>query len=95
MPGQADKPGSANDRRATNPMLSGGSRDATRHAAGLTRREVQILALVAAGLSNKQVAGELGLSVYTIETHLRSVFAKLKVPNRTAAARFAIDNDLC
>jgi hypothetical protein len=40
------------------------------------------------------VAEELGLSVYTIETHLKHIFKKLNVTTRGAAVRFAVDNDL-
>jgi DNA-binding NarL/FixJ family response regulator len=60
----------------------------------LTRREVEVLRLVAAGLTNKQVAGELGLSTYTIESHLRSVYRKLKITTRGAAIRYAFEHDI-
>ena len=60
----------------------------------LSERQLQVLRLVARGLTNKQVASELGLSVYTVETHMKNIFAKLKVPNRGAAIRFAIDNKI-
>lgn len=53
-------------------------------AARLTCRELQIAHLVAKGLLNKQIADRLDLSVYTISTHLRRIFIKLEVHNRTA-----------
>ncbi|MEJ2357949.1 MAG: response regulator transcription factor [Deinococcales bacterium] len=56
---------------------------------GLTRRERQVLRLVAAGASNKAVAAELGVSERTVERHLSNVFDKLGVSSRTEAAAFA------
>lgn len=53
-------------------------------AARLTSRELQIAHLVAKGLLNKQIADQLDLSVYTISTHLRRIFTKLEVHNRTS-----------
>jgi DNA-binding CsgD family transcriptional regulator len=52
----------------------------------LTGRETEVAAAVASGLSNKQVAESLGISVRTVENHLRSIFAKLDVGSRTALA---------
>lgn len=52
---------------------------------GLTQREVDVLRLVAEGLTDVQVAEKLVLSHYTISTHLRSIYNKLGVPSRSAA----------
>lgn len=52
----------------------------------LTERELQIAVLVAKGLLNKQIANKLSLSVYTVSTHLRRIFTKFGVHNRTALA---------
>ena len=60
-------------------------------AAALSEREQEVLALMALGLSNRQIAHELYLSVDTIKTHVRSVFSKLGVSNRTQAALVAAD----
>jgi len=61
---------------------------------GLTDREVEILRRVTSGLTNRQLAEELGVSTRTIDAHLRSVYAKLGVKSRSAATRYAIDHDL-
>ena len=50
----------------------------------LTARELQIVALVAQGLVNKQIAAELRISEWTVSTHLRRIYAKLDVDTRTA-----------
>jgi len=52
----------------------------------LTERELQIAVLVTKGLLNKQIANKLSLSVYTVSTHLRRIFTKFGVHNRTALA---------
>ncbi|MEZ5215472.1 MAG: response regulator transcription factor [Ilumatobacteraceae bacterium] len=60
----------------------------------LTEREREVLALIARGATNPQIARELYLSVDTVKTHVRSVFRKLDVSNRTQAAMAAKDYDL-
>jgi len=59
---------------------------------GLTAREVQVLALVAAGCTNRQIAGELFLSQKTVARHVSNIFTKIGVTTRTAAARFAFEH---
>ncbi|MDP1849291.1 MAG: LuxR C-terminal-related transcriptional regulator [Solirubrobacteraceae bacterium] len=66
---------------------STGTRDGATH--GLTPRELQVLRLVAAGRSNREVAGELVISQHTVARHLQNIFAKLGVASRTAASAFA------
>lgn len=56
----------------------------------LTRRELEVLALVADGRSNKAIAGQLTLSEHTVKLHLHNIIAKLGVYNRTGAARWFI-----
>jgi DNA-binding NarL/FixJ family response regulator len=52
----------------------------------LTRREAQVLELIAKGLSNKEVAKQLGLAEATVKIHVRSILKKMKVKNRTQLA---------
>ncbi len=55
--------------------------------ANLTRREQEVLLLVAQGKSDKEIAKALSVSVYTVKAHMRNVLAKLNVPDRREAAR--------
>lgn len=61
---------------------------------GLTAREVQVLRLVTRGLTNSEIAEELGLSEKTIAHHLTHIFNKTTSDNRAAAVAFAIRHDL-
>jgi DNA-binding NarL/FixJ family response regulator len=61
---------------------------------GLTAREVDVLRLVAAGLTDAEAAERLFVSVRTVNAHLRSIYRKLGVSSRAAAGRFAAENDL-
>jgi predicted ATPase/DNA-binding CsgD family transcriptional regulator/Tfp pilus assembly protein PilF len=67
---------------------------AREHPAGLTPREVEVLGLVATGLTNAQVAGRLFLSPRTVQRHLNSIYHKLGVSSRTAATRSALEHGL-
>jgi DNA-binding NarL/FixJ family response regulator len=62
---------------------------AEEYPAGLTAREVDVLRLVATGLSDAEAAERLVVSVRTINAHLRSIYRKLGVTSRAAAGRFA------
>lgn len=68
--------------------------DPTGPIAGLTGREVEVLRLVADGLTDAQVAKRLHLSPRTVGNHLRSIYHKLGVPTRTAAVRQAIEQGM-
>lgn len=61
---------------------------------GLTAREVEVLARVSAGLTNKEVARDLVISDKTVGRHLSSIFTKTGVTSRTAAAAWARDHRL-
>lgn len=58
--------------------------------AGLTEREHQVLALVAEGKTNKEIATQLFLSVYTVKNHVRSILKKLQLHSRVEAAIYAV-----
>ncbi|NDZ17901.1 helix-turn-helix transcriptional regulator [Variovorax sp. WS11] len=64
------------------------------HPHGLTPRELQVLRLVAAGKTNKAIAGELFLSEKTVDRHVSNILAKLDVPSRTAATARAYELQL-
>jgi len=57
---------------------------------GMTERELEILRLVVAGKTNKQIASSLGISEKAVEKHLSEIFAKLNVFSRAAAAAWAV-----
>jgi DNA-binding CsgD family transcriptional regulator len=61
---------------------------------GLTPRKVQVLRLVAAGKSNKEVADALSLSVKTVERHVGNILTKLDVLSRVAATAWAYENEV-
>jgi len=64
------------------------------YPAGLTQREVDVLRLVAQGMTDAQVATKLVLSTRTVSTHLRSIYHKLGVSTRSASTRFAVEHHL-
>jgi DNA-binding NarL/FixJ family response regulator len=61
---------------------------------GLTGRELEVLRLVAAGKTNREIASQLVISDRTVARHLQNIFAKLRVSSRTAASAFAFEHDL-
>ena len=77
------------DELSTTPSSAPG-----KHPGGLTSREVEVLGLVASGLTNAQVAKELFLSPRTIQRHLNSIYHKIGVSSRAAATRFAVEQGL-
>jgi predicted ATPase/DNA-binding CsgD family transcriptional regulator len=64
------------------------------HPSGLTSREVEVLQLVAQGLTNEQVANQLIISTRTVDTHLTSIYGKIGVSSRSAATRYAFEHHL-
>ena len=70
------------------------TRRAPTYPAGLTAREVEVLRLIAQGLSNAQVAEELSISPRTVNTHLTAIYGKIGVASRSAATRYAIEHHL-
>jgi predicted ATPase/class 3 adenylate cyclase/DNA-binding CsgD family transcriptional regulator len=61
---------------------------------GLTTREVEVLRLVAAGLTDAQIAQQLVISPRTVNAHLTSIYSKISVSSRTAATRYALEHHL-
>jgi len=57
----------------------------TNPSVGLSRRELEVLRIVAAGLSDKQIAGRLGISPKTVRNHMSQIFSKLQAGNRVEA----------
>jgi ATP/maltotriose-dependent transcriptional regulator MalT len=70
----------------------GGSKPAL--PAGLTEREVEVLRLVAGGLTNNEIAKELFLSAKTVSRHLSNIFTKIGVSSRASATAFAVEHHL-
>jgi len=60
----------------------------------LTPRELEVLGLMAQGLSNKEIAGAIGRTDETVKIHLKSIYAKLSVATRTEAVRVAVGRGL-
>jgi DNA-binding CsgD family transcriptional regulator len=61
---------------------------------GLTAREAEVLRLVAAGRSNREIAAALVISEHTVARHLQNMFAKLDVSSRSGATAFAFEHGL-
>jgi DNA-binding CsgD family transcriptional regulator len=64
------------------------------YPAGLTAREVEVLRLLAGGLTDLQIAEKLVLSPRTVHAHISSIYSKLGVTSRSAATRYAIEHHL-
>jgi DNA-binding NarL/FixJ family response regulator len=61
---------------------------------GLSTREIQVLRLVAAGKTNRQIASDLFISERTVERHLSNIFNKLDLSSRAAATAYAYQHQL-
>jgi ATP/maltotriose-dependent transcriptional regulator MalT len=81
IPVQPSKTGQANSSKT--PLL-----------AGLTARELEVLCLVAQGMTSAQIAERLTLSLLTVNTYVRSIYSKLGVTSRSGATRYAIEHKL-
>jgi predicted ATPase/class 3 adenylate cyclase/DNA-binding CsgD family transcriptional regulator len=77
------------DQPPTSPMKS-----SPIYPNGLTAREVEVLRLLATGLTDAQIAEQLVLSLHTIHAHLRTIYSKLGVTSRSAATRYAFEHQL-
>src|SRR5262249_6964748 len=70
------------------------SRKASGASLGLTAREVEVLRLLAAGLTDAQLSQQLLMSPRTVNVHLTSIYRKLSVSSRVAVTRYAIEHHL-
>lgn len=61
---------------------------------GLTAREVEVLRLVAQGLTDAHIAEQLVISSRTVNNHLTSIYSKIQVSSRAAATRYAMEHQL-
>jgi DNA-binding NarL/FixJ family response regulator len=61
---------------------------------GLTRREAEVLRLLALGLTNRQIAEQLVLSVHTVERHLNNAYTKIGAHNRAEASAYTVRHGL-
>jgi two-component system nitrate/nitrite response regulator NarL len=80
--------------RALQGFLSVDTRTMPRVDFALTRRELEIIAKIAAGLSNKEVGHAFSISERTVKHHLTNIFNKIGVSNRLALALFAVNHQL-
>jgi ATP/maltotriose-dependent transcriptional regulator MalT len=86
-----EKLGARHEVERVDALLSGGCAEARGggEVGGLSRREVEVLHLVAQGLSNALIAERLFLSEHTVKRHVANILSKLKLPSRAAAAAHA------
>ena len=82
--------GAEPDAATLRPLL--GTRDAI--PGGLTAREVEVLLLVSAGKTNRDIAVELVISEHTVARHIQNIYAKLGVSSRAAATAFVFEHRL-
>ena len=86
------------DRRDVHAVLEAAGLDApparVDRPAGLTEREVDVLGLLARGLTNRQIAAALCVSVKTVGAHVEHIYVKAGVRSRAAATLFAMQHDL-
>jgi DNA-binding NarL/FixJ family response regulator len=62
--------------------------------AGLSPREVEVLELIAQGKRNKEIGDSLGITQETVQTHIKRLFTKLDVHDRTAAVMVALSRGI-
>jgi DNA-binding NarL/FixJ family response regulator len=71
-----------------------GSQVRRRYPADLTERQVEVLRLVARGMSNREIASRLEISARTAEHHVQDIYLKIAASTRAAAALFAMEHGL-
>jgi predicted ATPase/class 3 adenylate cyclase/DNA-binding CsgD family transcriptional regulator len=88
--GQTPLPSSSQARKTATPT----GKSPVPYPDELTEREVEVLRLIAQGLTDAQVAEQLIISPRTVHGHLRSIYNKIGVSSRSAATRYAVDHQL-
>ncbi len=71
-----------------------GAEDGARHPDGLSEREAEVLALIAAGKSNQEIADDLFISRYTVVRHVSNIYSKTGCASRSDATAYAINNGM-
>ncbi len=79
---------------STQPLAPAATKPLAHFPAGLTAREVEVLRLLAQGLTDGQIAEQLVISPRTVNNHLTSIYQKIQVSSRSAATRYAVDQHL-
>lgn len=92
--GKAMTPEEAVEYALEPPMAAPDTEAPPSYPAGLSAREVEVLRLLAGGMTNPQIAQELFISPRTVDAHLRSVYHKTGSSTRAEATRFALEHDL-
>ncbi len=92
----ASRAGNASEQRRLQQRLAelSGDRSIDPTPGGLSRRELEVIRLIAAGKSNREIAGDLFISEKTVINHVTHILNKISVDNRAAAAAFAVRNQL-
>jgi DNA-binding NarL/FixJ family response regulator len=88
------KGGSCFPERSTFSKTEFDSRDQFLKQFDLTKRELEILRLIRKDYSNQQIADELYLSVYTVQTHRKNIMSKLNINTSTALMKFILENNV-
>ena len=78
----------------TTPSTPPPTKPTTTYPDGLTAREVEVLRLLAQGMTDAQIAEQLVISPRTVNNHLTSIYQKIQVSSRSAATRYAVDHNL-
>lgn len=92
--GPRGEPGRGIDRAAASAAAGGADGPASRTPLPLTRRETEVLGLLAQGLNNREIAGVMWLSDRTVERHITSLYRKIGVARRSEATAFALRHGL-
>jgi ATP/maltotriose-dependent transcriptional regulator MalT len=84
----------AAERQPIRPAPTSPARPTATYPDGLTAREVEVLRLLAQGLTSAQIAEQLVIGVVTVNFHVRSIYSKLGVTSRATATRYALEHHL-